>query len=183
MGRLFWIFFGLLAGAAAHISYVLFVPGLLFGRTTDQLTANGPGMQILAPDRQRNALPGFSGDSVAALCRLDLSKGKTALSLKVPPSYWTLAIYTQSGKQVYALNDKQAGVEQLDIVVSRTKSVIDQVNAVGDQGEVLDDIANAAWTVDMPDTKGIALLWAPLSDPHGRSAMEALVKQGTCGTK
>jgi uncharacterized membrane protein len=183
--KLFWIFLAVLLGIGIHIVYVLFVPAVVFDRAVAALSG-GQGnntLVVLPATISANAVPGFAGDGVIALCRLDLSKGKVGLTLKVPGSYWSLAIYSQSGRQVYALNDKQAGADSFEIVIARAKSLVEQVTNVGENDDVNDDIANAAWTVEINEPKGLALLWAPLSDPLQRPAMEAIMKGGRCAAK
>jgi uncharacterized membrane protein len=185
MGKLFWVFLAGLAGIGIHILYVLLLPSAVFQRDVQALTKDGKtnSLQLMQPNDQSALLPGFAGDSVTAVCRIDVSKGKVGLSLKVPSTYWTLAIYSQSGRQTYALNDKQAGVDSFEIVVSKARSLLEQVANVGNADDANDDIANAAWNVEIPDRQGLAFLWIPLTNALSRPAVEAVVKESKCAVK
>ncbi len=185
MARLFWIIIGLLTAASVHILYVLLVPGMALESNVAALSGNAARNTFhVLPARSTSALmPGHAGDGVSAMCRIDLGKGKVGLSLQVPDMYWTLAIYSQSGKQIYALNDKQAGVDRFDIEITRARSLIEMVTSLGEVEEGGDEISNAAWTVEMPDSRGLMLLWVPLPDPLLRPAVESILSAGTCVAK
>lgn len=182
MRKLFWMLLGLLAGAALHIVYVLYFPSFVLNRQISSLVGgNGNNqMVLLSADRPQQVLPGFVGESVIALCRVDLSKGKVALSLTVPDGYWSLAIYSQSGRQVYALNDKQAGADTFTIVMEQARSLIEQVTSAGDNEDVVDTIAKAAWSVEINEPRGVVVLWSPLVNPLLRPQLEAVMKNSSC---
>jgi uncharacterized membrane protein len=184
MGRLFWIFMALLIAVSVHIIYVLSVPGLVFQRDVARASrgSEANSMHVLTKAERLGILPAYAGESVTALCRIDLSKGKIALNLKVPVSYWSFAIFTEKGRQVYALNDKQAGAETFDVEISRAKSLIEQVTGVGEPEDAAEEINNSAWSVEMVEQRGIALLWVPLAEPLMRPAIEAIIKESRCGT-
>lgn len=185
MGKLFWVFLAGLGGIGVHILYVLLVPSAVFQRDVLAMAKDGKtnALQLLQPAEQSALLPGFAGDGVTAVCRIDVSKGKVGLALKVPNTYWTLAIYSQSGRQTYSLNDKQAGVDSFEIIVSKSRTLLEQVANVATSEDVNDEINNAAWNVEMPDRQGLAFLWVPLTNTLSRPAVEDIVKESRCALK
>jgi uncharacterized membrane protein len=186
VGRIFWGMMGLLLAAAIHIGFVLFGPqqlfwahvrGTEFGRKTNELL-------ILQDETRRSLLPTLRGPGVAAVCNVDLSLGTVRMVLVPPQFYWSLAIFTQGGKQVYALNDSQADNDEINIDLVRAKPVLEQVfakNAEEDEDVSLVDAA--AWRVELVETHAYAVLWAPLEDPleapHTINALQA----SRCGLK
>ncbi len=172
----------LLIALGIHIMYVLSVPGTVFQQDMARAT-RGSGtnaLHVLTRAERLEILPSYAGESVTALCRIDLGKGKVGLNIKVPASYWTFAVFTEKGRQVYALNDKQAGAEAFDVEISRAQSLIEQISGVGDPESVVDEINNSAWSVEMIEQRGIALLWVPVVEPLLRPAIEDVVKQSKC---
>jgi uncharacterized membrane protein len=182
MSKVFWFVLSSLIALAVHISYVLFVPAMQFQSRINDLVPNDGKSQwrVIADSERYNLLPGFSGSGLAAACPLDVSKGTMELELNVPKDYWVLSIYSQSGKQVYALNDKQAGAETFSIVVSRTKSIVDQVFNAAEPEDKVASITNAAWNVSLPDRRGVAVLWIPTGSDGMRSAHTKLVEKSVC---
>jgi uncharacterized membrane protein len=186
MGRIFWGLMGLLTAAAVHIAFVLFGPQYLFqsfakntdfGRTANQLV-------ILSDDTRHAILPALRGAGVAAVCNVDLSKGKVRMVLQPPKFYWSLAIFTQGGKQVYALNDSQANNETINIDLVRAKPITEQVlGKSNDDDEDVSTIETAAWRVELIEPKAYAVIWAPLEDSlRAPDTIEAL-KASQCGLK
>jgi uncharacterized membrane protein len=183
MARLFWISMALLIAVGVHIMYVLAVPGMVFQRDVARASRGSAAntLHLLTKAERLGILPSYAGESVTALCRIDLGRGKVTLNLKVPGSYWSFAVFTEKGRQIYALNDKQAGAESFDVEITRAKSLIDQLTGVGEPEDAVDEINNAAWSVEMLEQRGLALLWVPLSEPLMRPAIESVVKDSQCG--
>ena len=91
-------------------------------------------------------------------------------------------IYSQSGKQVYALDDVQAGSNAFTIELSRSKSFIDQILATGDS-EDASQIENLGWRVETSERRGLAIVWIPLSDQLMRKPFEEIIKDSRCEPK
>ncbi len=183
MGKLFWFVLAGLIAVAVHIAYVLFVPAMQHQSYIASLTGNEskPSVWRIISDTERfNMLPGYSGSGIAAACPIDLKLGKMELSLSVPKNYWVLSIYSQSGKQVYSLNDKQAGAEAFSVIVSRAKSLKEQIFGTGDPDEAAGVITNAAWNVELPDQRGLAVLWIPSSSDALQPALARLISKSAC---
>jgi uncharacterized membrane protein len=184
MGRGFWIIIALLVAVVSHVSYVLFVPSLVFQR---QLRISTDGKQfntffIEDPARQTLLLPSATSKSVVGICKFDLSEGSIELNAKLPRSYWTLSIYAQSGRQVYALNDVQAGTSDFKVELAKTKTFFQQLLGSGRAEDAI-QIENLGWHAETSETRGIAVIWIPLADELMRPQIIATMEGSTCGRK
>ncbi len=184
MARLFWILTVSMIIVAVHISYVLFAPALLFQQKLYQATEGRPDNSffILAPEKQAQLFPAATVLDVVGVCKYDLGAGQLVLSATLPKTYWTMAIYTQSGKQVYALDDVQAGSSAFTIELSRAKSFLEQIMSTGDPDDA-GQIENLGWRVETTERRGLAIVWIPLSDELMRKPIEAIIKDSRCEPK
>jgi uncharacterized membrane protein len=184
MSKLFWTLTVAMIALAAHISYVLFAPTLLFQQKLFLATEgrSDNSFFILAAEKQGQLFPAATVQDVVGVCKFDLGAGQLVLSASLPKTYWTLAIYTQSGKQVYALDDAQAGSNAFTIELSRAKSFFEQVWTAGEADD-LDQIENLGWRVETSERRGLAIVWIPLSDELMRKPIEAIIKESRCEPK
>ena len=184
MGRVFWFFTIALVTLATHIAYVLFAPGWFFQRQVYAITDGKPdnAFFVLAADKQAQLFPLATADDVVGVCKYDLGAGKLVLSATLPKMYWTMAIYTQTGKQVYALNDVQAGSSAFTIDLSRSKSMIEQLLS-NPEAEDAGQIENLGWRVETSERRGLAIVWIPLADELMRPRVEAIIKDSRCEPK
>jgi uncharacterized membrane protein len=182
LGRLTWVLLCALVALATHITYVLFLPTREFdGQLSREISDLAPNtIRILSTEAQRALLPSYRGDSVIAVCVIDLRDGAVKISAQLPQSYWTAAIHTLSGVQVYSINDAQAESESIDVQVNLARGMISQV-LEGGEGEDATDVANAGYTVELPEPRGIAVVWVPLADPLVRPDVEATLGKSKCG--
>lgn len=184
MGRLLWFAMVGLVAIATHIGYVLFVPGLLFERKLYSTTDGKPDNTffVLAPDKQAQLYPSATPEDVVGICKYDLMGGHLVLSANLPRSYWTMSIYTQNGKQVYALDDVQAGSSAISIELSQSKSLFQQLFA-NSEAEDAGSIEDLGWRVETTERRGLAIVWIPLSDELMRPRVEAIIKESRCAPK
>ena len=181
MGRMFWLMTAVLVGVITHVSYVLFMPSYVFSRHLNQSTDGQPYNQffIADPTKQTSLLPSATSKSIVGLCKFDLSLGPIELLAKLPRAYWTLSIYAQSGRQVYSLNDVQAGTSEFKVELSRSKSFLEQVLRIG-RAEEPTQTENLGWHAETAEPRGIAVIWIPISDDLMRPQIEAVMKGSTC---
>ncbi len=184
MGRVFWLLTVGLVAVATHIAYVLFAPGWFFQQRLNATTDGKPDNSffVVAPEKQAQLFPLATPDDVVGVCKYDLGSGKLVLSANLPRTYWTMSIYTQSGKQVYALNDVQAGSSAFSIDVSRSKTMLEQVFS-NPEAEDAGQIENLGWRVETSERRGLAIVWIPLSDALMRPRVEAIIKESRCEPK
>jgi uncharacterized membrane protein len=184
MARVFWVITAACFAFAVHIAYVLFVPGLQFQRKLNAETSGKPNNSffILDPAQQSKLFPVATGDDVVGLCKFDLGGGSLQLTAHLPKTYWNLAIYTQSGKQVYSLDDVQAGSSTFTIDLSRSKGFLEQLLASG-ENEDGGQIENLGWKAETTEKRGLAIVWIPLSNALMRDNVEATVRESRCALK
>jgi uncharacterized membrane protein len=181
MGRSFWFFVAALVGVIVHILYVLFVPGYMFARHLNSVTdAQASNTFFIAkPALQTSLLPTATTKAIVGLCKFDLSAGPVALQATLPRSYWTFSVYSQSGRQVYALNDVQAGTSEFKVELSQTKSFLQQLMGNG-RADDLTQTENLGWHAETSESRGIAVIWIPVADALMRPQIESVLKHSSC---
>jgi uncharacterized membrane protein len=184
MGRVFWIITTVFIAVASHIAFVLFEPGLIFQKKIHAMSANNGvnSFFILPPEQQSQLVPTATSLDVVGVCAYDLEKGSVVLTAQLPRTYWTLSIYTESGSQIYALDDVQAGSNSFTIDLTRAKTVLQQLFAKNDS-EDTGQIENLGWKVETTERRGLAVVWIPLSDAMMRDVTESAIKGSHCNLK
>jgi len=184
MGRLFWPVTALFLGAAFHLAYVLFAPSILFHRQLISLTGNAASNTffLMPPETQAKLVPAATAKDIVGVCLLDLAQGKVVFSANVPKSLWTLSIYSQSGQQIYSINDSEAGTTSFAIELKRAKTFLQQVTGKAEPDDA-GQIQNVGWHADVNDRQGIVVLWVPVDDAARRGALEAALKSTKCEAK
>jgi uncharacterized membrane protein len=184
MGKIFWFITCAFMAVAMHISYVLFAPAYLFQHKLFNVTGGKPDNSffILAPDLQSQLFPIATAGDVVGVCKYDLKAGRVVFTAQLPKSYWSLAVYTDSGSQIYSLDDVQAGSNSFTIDLTRAKTILEQLFAKND-GEDGGQVENLGWKVEATDRRGLAIVWIPLSDELMRAEVEDIVKASHCETK
>jgi uncharacterized membrane protein len=184
MKRFFWFVTAAFLALAIHISYVLFMPGFLFQKKISTATDGKPvnSFFIMPSEKQALLFPTATADDVVGICKFDLGAGKLVLSAQLPKTYWTLSIYTESGRQIYALDDVQAGSTNFTIDLSRAKTVLQQLMGSGD-AEDAGQIENLGWHVETTERRGLAVVWIPLADALMRKEIEDTVRASRCEPK
>jgi uncharacterized membrane protein len=183
--RLYWITVAVLGAVLVHIVMVLFAPIEFFRvySRLDSATRSANALVVLPPDTRRSMLPAFRGPGVAAYCKIDLSKGNVSITLLPPNTYWSLSVFSTTGRQLYALNDRQADTDQIAIDFKRAPSLIDKVLGAGSDDEAAVSLESAAWTVELPDVQAHAVLWIPYADPLLIKSGEEQMARSSCAAK
>ena len=173
----------LLIATIVHIAYVLFQPSQQFAASID-VTLKDQGENVFAildPDIQSGLLPYVTDHDLIGLCKFNLSKGPVSLQISVPKGYWSFAVYTRKGKQVYALNDIQADTQSFSVSLLKSKYLISQIS--GDTTENFSDGGDLGWRVEIAEDQGIALLWMPHGDQWRRAESAAILAASRCALK
>lgn len=181
MRTVFWLFSAALIAIVTHLSYVLFVPARNFSNRIDVAlkaqTVNR--FTILDGELQAQLMPFAAQSDLVILCKYDISKGPVRLAMNVPDGYWTLSVYTIHGRQVYALNDRQADARTFSVKLVRAKSLFDQLSSLGgDENE--SDLEDIGWKVELSEDKGLAFLWMPHADKWRRMEYQAELAKSSC---
>jgi uncharacterized membrane protein len=153
---LFWTLCILLLAGAVHLGYVLIVPAFEMRAKIDelrQIAGNGELTVLSREDSVR--LMGPDGRwLVHALCVYDLADGPVMVKATVPNSYWSMAIYSAGGETFYSLNDRQAGIEQVDLMIRRP------TDQAPDEEEELTPPTDDTFRVRAPDPVGVVVMRA-----------------------
>ena len=167
---LFWTLCILLLAGAVHLGYVLIVPPIEMRAKIDELRQIAGSGELTVLSREDSVrLMGPDGRwLVHALCVYDLSEGPMMITATVPDSYWSMAIYSAGGETFYSLNDRQAGIEQVDLMIRRPSDQAPEE----DEEAAMTPPTGDAFTVRAPDPVGVVVMRA-LADEgaeYGRAA-------------
>lgn len=110
---------GLIAGIV-HIAAVLSVPAFSPHNpalvAAQDLPLNQMAMLSIEPDNEAPfALE--NPDMAIAVCRFDARKAPVRIQGPLPDAFWSLTIYDDKGKNVFALNQAQKVFEAFDMVI------------------------------------------------------------------
>ena len=178
---LFWFIASALLGLCAHMAYVLFMPSRNFSRALDAALGDKGSNQFVVLDSAAHMklVPFAAGHHIVGLCKLDLSKGPVRIAAEMPEGFWTFAVYSIRGKQVYAINDTQADTNSFSVDISRDSGLLSQLTGGGDDGQDIDS-DQLGWRISMPDAQGLAILWIAVADPLLRPRAKAVVEKSRC---
>lgn len=179
--HLFWLITASILGLACHVAYLLFVPSRNFSAAID--TALGAdhddGFVLLDATAQLKLVPFASSEHVVGICKFSVADGPIKVTATMPQSFWSFAVYTIRGRQVYAINDTQADTKTFSVELSQDEGLLSQIIGTGeDTNDVLSD--NIGWRIAITENQGLAILWLAVADPLLRKEAEAVVRQSRC---
>lgn len=174
--RIFWGVATVLLATVAHLSVVLFAPMVDIGRrmaafeaaapinSLRKLPAVGPGPSILVE---------ASPDISYAFCRFDVSAEPLKVSAPIPDSYWSVSIYSDTGENLYTINDAQTGVRRLELVIA------DGSKEVPEGGAIV-DVAEDSIVYPSPVRRGLVVLRGYVPDRSQRKIIDSTIASATC---
>jgi uncharacterized membrane protein len=177
-GRLFWLTAALLVGIAAHIAYILFVPRTQMDAKMSDFTAlaGTNKLVVVEPDVLATVLPGADPGLAHAVCVFDLASGPVLIKAAVPAGYWLISFYAPNGDSFYSLNDRQADVRTLNLLLTPKSSDpgIDRLSnpQVGEGSEI---------AVKSPSARGLVLLRARIEAAALRTRVMGDLATSFCG--
>jgi uncharacterized membrane protein len=177
-GLIFWTVSVLLLASVVHLGYVLILPHFEMRANIAelrQMAGNGALTVLSREDSVR--LMGPDGRwLVHALCIYDLADGPLAISATVPNSYWSMAIYSAGGETFYSLNDRQAGIDRVDLMIRQpSESAPDEEQDLTPQDE-------DTFTVRAPDPVGIVVMRAMAGEPAEYERAAEILARSSCRT-
>jgi uncharacterized membrane protein len=182
--QFFWLIASLILAIIAHVSYVLFVPSRTLSAAID--LALGPEQTghftVLDPAAQVKLIPFASAENIVGICKFNVATGPMKVTAQLPEGFWTFAVYTIRGEQVYAINDTQADTNSFTVELSRTGGLLSKF--LGGADDAVDVTADdIGWRISLSENQGLAVLWLAVSDPLLRKGAEDVIKQGKCVKK
>jgi len=173
---LLWILGGVLLGGIVHFVTVLTLPQTAtqdaYTRLSGVAPVNTPAV-LPQPTPQASVLPFMDPAFAVAVCRYDLSTGPLKLSIAVSPAYTAVSFYTRRGVAFYAINDRAAGrqVIELDLMTNEQRS------ALPEDAEVT---AADRLIVESPTETGLILFRALAPEPSMTPVAQGAVAAGKC---
>jgi uncharacterized membrane protein len=160
-----------------HVFYVLFVPAMTLERQIARvLAAAEPGrFTVLEPAAQAALFPSFPKTGVFGICQFDVADRDIIVNADLPPGFWTLSIYTRTGKTLYVLNDRQSGTNQFAVRLTKASSLLDALRETADA-----DIEAAGWKVETSVPEGLAVFWLQPQDMLHRPRVAEALARTTC---
>lgn len=176
---LYWTLCILLLASVVHLGYVLIVPHFEMRANIDQLREFAGDGALTVLDREDSIrLMGPDGRWIVhALCIYDLARGPMIVSAAVPGSYWSMAIYSAGGDNFYSLNDRQAGIDRVNLMIRQPSASL-----LGDEQELAppDD---ETITVRAPDRIGVVVMRALAGEPAEYALAAETLGQSECRTR
>jgi len=175
-GRVFWVVATILLAIVVHLTYVLFAPGDTVERKLQAMRtlAGVNSLKVLSAADSKAFLVGEGPGLVHAICVYDLGQGEVSAESPIPAGYWSLSIYTAHGTNVYTLNDRQAKVSSLSLVLRKANPLRDTETPVG-ADSTLDKIF-----IDLTEPTGLIVMRALLPDEPARARVEEELARARC---
>jgi uncharacterized membrane protein len=173
-----WILAAALVAVISHIAYVLFLPQVEMNRLMSE-SVDAAGMNrftVLAAGDQELILKESGRIGIAGVCPFDLADGTLVFDATLPDAIWSFAIYSQDGKDAYAINEAQAGTNRFRLTVKQSPGLLAMFMGSSDDTGGIND----GWTATMPSRRGLAIVWVALDDRALRSAYAQVMKQTNC---
>jgi uncharacterized membrane protein len=176
----FWIVSGVVLAVVVHLSYVLVGARFALQDMISSEAQAAPSGQfiLLAPEEQLQLLGESRDDAVAGRCLFDLNGGSLAIDAAMPNGFWSLTIYTQSGEEVYSINDRQAGTNRFKLNVARKPSLLSFFTS-NDPPDTKPS-ENEGWSAEISADRGFAIFWAALDQPQLRPSVARELERSTC---
>jgi hypothetical protein len=179
--QFFWLVTAVILAVIAHVSYVLFMPSRSLNAAIDVAlgTAQVNRFTVLDPAAQIKLVPFASAENVVAICKFDVAKAPVKITAQLPAGFWTFAVYTIRGEQVYAINDTQADSKTFSVELSRDGGMLSKLFG-GNEDAVDFGGDDFGWRIALNESRGVAILWMAVADPLLRKAAADVISQGKC---
>jgi uncharacterized membrane protein len=99
------------------------------------------------------------------------------VSAAVPNSYWSMAIYSAGGETFYSLNDRQAGIDRVDLMIRQPSA------PVPDEEQELAPSDDETITVSAPDRVGVVVMRALAGEAAEYERAAEILAQSECRTR
>lgn len=167
----------ILLAAFIHIVAVLTLPYLAPKSAWARVSAlSEPNRMVVLPaaSPSHQSLPLMAPDVRYGLCRFNLENGPVRLSTQILDNLWSIALYTPSGENFYAITGRELKRSRIEIIISTQNEVGVKAGA-----SLLDEIEDLI-LVDSPVREGIAVIRAPLLGPSYVEQTVAALNRGAC---
>lgn len=163
--------------AFIHIMAVLSLPYLAPKNAWARISALSEANRMVvlpAASPSHQSLPLMAPDVRYSVCRFNLDQGPVRLRTQILDDLWSIAFYTPSGENFYAITGRELKRSKIEIIISTQNQVDVKAGA-----SFLDEIEDLI-VVDSPVREGIVLIRAPLLGPSYATQTEAALRRGSC---
>ena len=181
---LYWVSATALVALVAHLAYVLFAPApkldQIMASFRDTVGVNS--FRVLTPEETERLLPLEGPALVHAVCAFDIAARPIRTTLPIPSDYWSLSVITEDGRSAYLLNDRQAGVSSLSLVLRlRAGDAPAEAAGEGIEESAIDPQSTANQIfIDLAEPRGVVVLRALPRFPAGRAEVERELARSVC---
>ncbi len=116
---IFWFTVTLLFAAIGHVSTLLYFQFNLQSAAIAKISGQKPQntLDLVASVTAKSMFaPLVSPDISYGYCSYNISSNPLRVRIKLPPTYWSLAAYSQNGRNFYTINNQQIKTDKLEIV-------------------------------------------------------------------
>ncbi len=162
MRKLYWLAAAIFLAMGIHAAFVLAMPAFVLKRSIARISdeSGTNAFFVLSAEEQRRLFPAYPPLSAVGACAFDVAEGPVDFSADMPPGFWTLTIYSSSGKVLYALNDSQSGTARFTVKLKRAPGLLEILSKTGPD----DPGTMTGWNVSTSEPTGLAVLWQPVSE-------------------
>jgi uncharacterized membrane protein len=177
-GLFFWTVSILVLAGVVHLGYVLIVPHFEMRAKIDELrqVAGSGALSVLSREDSVRLMGPDGRWLVHALCVYDLAEGPLSVNAAVPSSYWSMAIYSAGGETFYSLNDRDAGIDQVDLVIRQPTA------PAPDEEQALALPEDDTFTVRAPDRVGVVVMRALAREVAEYQRASEVLARSSCRT-
>ena len=174
---IFWTLCVLILAGAVHLAYVLFLPHFEMRSKISELRqlAGSGALTVLSREDSIRVMGPDGRWLVHALCIYDLSNGPVSINAAVPNSYWSMTMYSAGGETFYSLNDRQAGIERVAVMLRQPGERV----PADEEAELLvpdDDTL----TVRAPESKGLVVMRALAGEAAEYGRIAEVLGESSC---
>ncbi|WEK52549.1 MAG: DUF1254 domain-containing protein [Candidatus Kaistia colombiensis] len=176
---LLYILGGLLLGGIIHIAVILLLPDFANRDAWTSLGRFGPDgafHRLPMSEPGTEPLPYLDPQMAYAACRFSLDDGPIRIKATMPEDFWSIAVFNRRGSNVYSLNDRSAERADIDLVIAtpvQMAQLRENPIAALDQSIV----------IEVPITRGFALIRSFVADPTLVGRAEALLGAASCSAE
>ncbi|WP_051231361.1 DUF1254 domain-containing protein [Kaistia adipata] len=176
---LLYILGGLLLGGIIHIAVILLLPDFANRDAWTSLGRFGPdGAFHVLPMAEpgTEALPYLDPEMAYAACRFSLEGGPIRIKAAMPDDFWSIAVFNRRGSNVYSLNDRTAERSDIDLVIATPVQMAQlRENPIA--------ALNQSIVIEVPITRGFALIRSFVADPTLVGRTEAMLRAANCSAE
>ena len=108
-----------------------------------------------------------------AVCRYALDENALRIKAKLPETYWSVALYNRRGENVFSINNRSAGMKDLDmLVLTGGQLAIIRENPPAEFEDLL--------VIETIDVQGFLLLHVFAEDSSQKPEILAGLKEASC---